>query len=75
MRFVLYHQAQGAHQGLQRKGSLRDIKIFDTKPGSICILYSFGRTLGTTENKGHGLNKYGDWAAILIFFILLKQNV
>lgn len=36
-RFVLY-QSQGAHQGLQRKGSLRDIKNIDTKPGS--ILYS-----------------------------------
>lgn len=42
-RFALYHQSQGAHQGLQRKGSLRDIKNTDTKPGSILYYLQHGK--------------------------------
>ena len=69
-RFALYHQSQGAHPGLQRKGNLRDIKTFDTKPGSL----SYDVQHRTNPwYWGHGLNKYGDFVAILTFFMLLKQ--
>lgn len=42
--------------------------------GALYVVHSKGNP-GTTEHEGHVLRKYKDWAAILTFFMLLKQNV